>query len=140
MFSNIEYVQGCLTLQLIGRLRRFTRGICTINQPDGFICPATQAFGTASIIVRPPDQFQKGFLNCSLFSGVLLGPHYSSQKGRCTSTLTFKADLTVLLITLYSPLTFFFLIGAVAPIVPWALSRKYPKSFNFRKYIKYVVV
>lgn len=31
---------------------------------------------------------------------------------------------------------FFFLIGAVAPAIPWLLNKKYPNSFL--KYVKYV--
>ena len=34
-----------------------------------------------------------------------------------------------------SPLIFFFLIGAIAPVVPWALSKRYPNSVF--KYIKW---
>lgn len=36
----------------------------------------------------------------------------------------------------FSALVFFFLIGAVAPAIPWLLSKKYPNSFL--KYVKYV--
>jgi OPT family oligopeptide transporter len=44
MFSNIE-------------------GMCTDDQKDGFICPSTEVFGTASIIwgvIGPQRQFSKG--------------------------------------------------------------------------------
>jgi hypothetical protein len=32
---------------------------------------------------------------------------------------------------------FFFLVGTIAPVIPWALSKKYPNSFF--KYLKYVL-
>jgi len=48
----------------------------------------------------------------------------------------FTSDLAQLYIEpLGSALVFFFLIGAVAPFIPWALTKKYPNSFV--KYIKY---
>ena len=40
-------------------------GICDTHQQDGFICPSTQVFGTASIIwgvIGPQRQFSKGQL------------------------------------------------------------------------------
>ncbi|KAF8060810.1 small oligopeptide transporter [Lyophyllum atratum] len=65
-------------------------GMCTTDQRDGFICPNTEVFGTASVI----------------------GPGLQFSKGQT-----------------YYPLVFFFLVGAVAPVFPWALSKKYPNSF-----------
>ncbi|KIY48809.1 small oligopeptide transporter [Fistulina hepatica ATCC 64428] len=60
--------------------------LCNSNQSDGFICPGTQVFGTASIVV---------------------------------------------------PLMFFFLIGAVAPFIPYLVGKKYPNSLL--KYINPVL-
>ncbi|KAF8315900.1 OPT oligopeptide transporter [Clavulina sp. PMI_390] len=39
---------------------------------------------------------------------------------------------------LYHPLVYFFLIGAVAPVIPWLLTKKYPNSFV--KYVNMPVV
>ena len=39
------------------------KGMCTTTQPDGFICPNTEVFGTASIVwgvIGPQRQFSKG--------------------------------------------------------------------------------
>ncbi|KAF9235742.1 OPT oligopeptide transporter protein-domain-containing protein [Melanogaster broomeanus] len=52
--------------------------ICSLTQKDGFTCPNTQVFGTASIIWA---------------------------------------------------LLYFFIVGAVAPIIPWLLMKKWPNSF-----------
>lgn len=42
------------TVQLAVQAWMFTNieGLCSPDQKDGFICPSTQVFGTASIIVR----------------------------------------------------------------------------------------
>ncbi len=39
---------------------------------------------------------------------------------------------------IYYALSFFFLIGAVAPVIPWYLTKKYPTSFF--KYINLPVI
>lgn len=49
MFSNIPYVN--LSCLLARHSFRF-RDICQNHQKDNFICPSTEVFGTASIIVR----------------------------------------------------------------------------------------
>ncbi|KAH7325196.1 OPT oligopeptide transporter [Rhizoctonia solani] len=69
-------------------------GMCSEDQPDGFICPGTQVFGTASIIWG------------------VIGPGLQFSKGQ-----------------LYYGLVFFFLFGAIAPIIPWAITKRYPNSF-----------
>ncbi|PCH41947.1 small oligopeptide transporter, partial [Wolfiporia cocos MD-104 SS10] len=51
------------------------------------------------------------FATASIVWGVI-GPALTFSKGR-----------------LYYPLLFFFILGAVCPLIVWALSRKYPKSF-----------
>jgi OPT family oligopeptide transporter len=78
-------------------------GMCSEDQPDGFICPGTQVFGTASIIWG------------------VIGPALQFSKGQ-----------------LYYGLVFFFIFGAIAPVVPWAITRKYPDSFF--KYINFPVI
>lgn len=77
--------------------------MCTPHQPDHFICPSTEVFGTASIIwgvIGPARQFSKG--------------------------------------QVYYGLVFFFLIGAITPVVPYLLTKRYPNSFV--KYINFPVI
>ncbi|CCM00750.1 uncharacterized protein FIBRA_02790 [Fibroporia radiculosa] len=67
--------------------------ICTLTQKDGFTCPSTQVFGTASIIwgaIGPSRQFSKG--------------------------------------QIYYALAFFFLVGAICPLISYSISRKWPNS------------
>jgi len=68
--------------------------MCTPHQKDGFICPTTDVFGTASIIWG------------------VIGPALQFSKGQ-----------------LYNDLLWFFLLGAVLPVIPWYLTKKYPDSF-----------
>lgn len=85
-----------------------------------FICPSTHTFGTASIIwgvIGPRLQFSQG----TLFY-------------RKTNSFDF------LLFTMTQPATFlallyFFLIGAILPVVPYLITRKYPNSIA--KYLRY---
>jgi OPT family small oligopeptide transporter len=77
--------------------------MCTEDQPDGFTCPSTQVFGTASIIWG------------------VIGPALQFSKGQ-----------------IYYGLCFFFLIGAIAPVIPWAITRKYPNSWW--KYVNLPVI
>jgi OPT family small oligopeptide transporter len=77
--------------------------MCSPNQVDGFICPSTEVFGTASIIwgvIGPARVFSKGHV--------------------------------------YYELCFFFLIGALAPMVTWAISLKWPNSWL--RYINFPVI
>jgi OPT family oligopeptide transporter len=74
--------------------------MCDPNQPDGFICPGTEVFGTASIVwgvIGPARQFSKG--------------------------------------QVYYALMFFFLVGAVCPVIPYLVLLKYPNSWL--KYFKF---
>ncbi|RDB27278.1 Sexual differentiation process protein isp4 [Hypsizygus marmoreus] len=93
-------------------------GMCSPDQRDGFICPSTEVFGTASIIVSVVSYLISAGRN-QIYSGVSLALVSSSLKGR------------------HITLVFFFLVGAVAPIVPWLLSKKYPNSLL--KYINPVI-
>ncbi|KAH7909749.1 OPT oligopeptide transporter protein-domain-containing protein [Hygrophoropsis aurantiaca] len=73
--------------------------MCSQTQKNGFTCPSTVVFGSASIIwgvVGPKLQFSSG--------------------------------------QLYKALLYFFLIGAIAPIIPWLVMKRYPNSFT--RYIK----
>ncbi|KAI5830219.1 small oligopeptide transporter [Schizophyllum commune Tattone D] len=69
-----------------------------------FVCPDTQVFGTASIIwgvIGPGLQFSPGAI-------------YQEQ---AHVRLTMKA------------LLYFFLVGALCPIITWLVTKKYPSSF-----------
>lgn len=66
------------TVQLGVQAWMFTniKGMCTPNQPNGFICPSTQVFGTASIIwgvIGPALQFSKGQTYYPLLFCFLIG-------------------------------------------------------------------
>ncbi|KZT18817.1 small oligopeptide transporter [Neolentinus lepideus HHB14362 ss-1] len=93
------------TVQLGVQAWMFTNieDMCSAHQKDGFSCPSTEVFGTASIIWG------------------VIGPALQFSKGQ-----------------IYYALTWFFLIGAVAPVVPWAITRKYPNSFW--KYVNLPVI
>ena len=89
------------TVQLGVQAWMFTNipDMCTPTQKDGFICPSTEVFGTASIIwgaIGPALQFSKG--------------------------------------QIYYGLVFFFLIGAVCPVIAYTISLKWPNSII--RYIK----
>ena len=89
------------TVQLGVQAWMFTNieNICDPKQKDGFICPSTEVFGTASIIwgaIGPALQFSKG--------------------------------------QIYYGLVFFFLIGAVCPVIAYTISLKWPNSII--RYIK----
>jgi OPT family small oligopeptide transporter len=84
------------TVQLGVQAWMFTNipDMCSPTQKDGFICPSTEVFGTASIIwgvIGPRNQFSLG--------------------------------------ATYYPLLFFFLIGAITPVITWLLSKRFPNSF-----------
>ncbi|KAH9167234.1 small oligopeptide transporter [Lactarius sanguifluus] len=74
--------------------------LCSPDQKDGFICPSTTVFGTASIIW-----------------GVIGPARLFSQGG------------------LYYGLVFFFLAGAVLPVVQWVLHKKL--NIGFLKYLNF---
>ncbi|EIM92043.1 OPT oligopeptide transporter [Stereum hirsutum FP-91666 SS1] len=77
------------TVQLGVQAWMFTNipDMCAPDQPNGFICPSTEVFGTASIIWA---------------------------------------------------LLFFFLVGTVAPVIPWIITKKWPNSMF--KYINFPVI
>ncbi|KAF5343654.1 hypothetical protein D9758_014690 [Tetrapyrgos nigripes] len=93
------------TVQLGVQAWMFTNidGMCSGDQKDGFICPSTEVFGTASIIwgvIGPQRQFSKG--------------------------------------QIYYPLTFFFLIGVICPVLAWLVHLKWPNSII--RYINFPVI
>jgi len=77
--------------------------MCSTHQKDGFSCPSTKVFFTASVIWG------------------VIGPRLQFSQGQT-----------------YYALVFFFLVGAIAPIVAWGLSKKYPDSLF--KYINVPVI
>jgi hypothetical protein len=111
-----------LAVQLGVQAWMFTNieGMCDSEQKDGFICPSTAVFGTASIIwgvIGPARQFSHGQIYYGMFfvfffSSVLPDP--------CVA------------------LTFFFLIGFICPVIAWLISLKWPNSVI--RYIKYALL
>jgi len=93
------------TVQLGVQAWMFTNipDICSPSQKDGFICPSTEVFGTASIIWG------------------VIGPQRTFGKGQT-----------------YYPLLFFFLLGAITPVITWSLTKRYPNSFF--KYLNMPVI
>ncbi|KAF8141025.1 small oligopeptide transporter [Mycena galopus ATCC 62051] len=89
------------TVQLGVQAWMFTNieNLCSPGQKDRFVCPSTEVFGTARLI-GPGLIFSKG----------------QTYKGCLNSWLT-------------AALLFFFLVGAVAPLVGWTLTRTYPNGF-----------
>ncbi|KAI0342190.1 OPT oligopeptide transporter [Trametopsis cervina] len=93
------------TVQLGVQAWMFTNidGMCDSDQPDGFICPSTTVFGTASIIwgvIGPARQFSSG--------------------------------------QLYYGLVFFFLAGALAPIITRLVQYKF--NHQFIRYINWPLI
>ncbi|KAH7922259.1 OPT oligopeptide transporter [Leucogyrophana mollusca] len=77
--------------------------MCDPKQKDGFVCPSTGVFGTASVIwgvIGPQRQFSSG--------------------------------------QLYNGLMYFFLLGAVCPVVTWLITLKYPNSWV--RYVNFPVI
>jgi OPT family small oligopeptide transporter len=77
--------------------------MCNTHQKDGFICPNTEVFGTASFIwgvIGPQRQFSSG--------------------------------------QVYQALVYFFLFGAVCPVIAWLISLKWPNSFI--RYVNFPVI
>jgi len=93
------------TVQLGVQAWMFTNipDMCSPTQKDGFICPSTEVFGTASIIWG------------------VIGPQRQFAKGQT-----------------YNPLLYFFLIGAITPVITYALTKRFPNSFA--KYLNMPVI
>ncbi|KAA1478168.1 OPT oligopeptide transporter [Dentipellis sp. KUC8613] len=93
------------TVQLGVQAWLFTNidGMCTPHQKDGFICPSTTVFGTASIIWG------------------VIGPKRIFSHG-----------------AIYYPLLFFFLIGAILPVIQWAVHRRF--KVGILKYLNFPLI
>ena len=94
-FGQVVATAVAGTVQLGVQAWMFTNisDICDPTQKDGFICPSTETFGTASIIwgvIGPQRQFAKG--------------------------------------QIYSQLNWFFLIGAILPVITYFGAKKWPQS------------
>ncbi|KAG1864939.1 OPT oligopeptide transporter protein-domain-containing protein [Suillus subalutaceus] len=77
--------------------------MCSAHQKDGFICPSTEVFGTASFIWG------------------VIGPQRQLSSGQ-----------------VYHALIYFFLIGAICPVIAWLISLKWPNSFI--RYVNFPVI
>jgi hypothetical protein len=106
MFSNIE-------------------GLCDADQNDGFICPYTNVFGNASIIVSNlvvlPHTFCVPWLKDVVLQWGVIGPRRLFSHGQ-----------------LYYGLVFFFLLGIIAPLFQWILHKKF--RIGFLKYINFPII
>ena len=94
--------------------------VCNPKQQDGFICPSTERIGTSAIIwgvIGPMRMFSTG----QLYSGV----YFVLALGGRRLTLSRVA------------LTYWFLIGAVCPLVAYVIHLRWPNSFI--RYVKSVV-
>ncbi|KAI9572532.1 OPT oligopeptide transporter protein-domain-containing protein [Boletus coccyginus] len=82
------------TTQLLVQWWMFDKDICSVTQKDGFTCPSTQVFATASVIWG------------------VVGPERLFSPGR----------------SIQASLTYLFVAGAIAPIIPWLLMKKWPNT------------
>jgi OPT oligopeptide transporter protein len=112
------------TVQLGVQAWMFTNieDLCSADQPNGFTCPSTTVFGTASIIVS----------YCRLFVVVSFAQGCLSQWGVIGPKRLFSHG------QLYYGLVFFFLAGAIAPIIQWTLHKKF--RLNFLKYVNFPLI
>ncbi|THH07611.1 hypothetical protein EW146_g9262 [Bondarzewia mesenterica] len=121
-------IAGTVQLGVQSWLFSHVRDMCSVDQPDGFICPSTEVFGTASIIVRIRIPFS--VCVCGVCADLVwvfvrqwgvIGPARQFSKGQ-----------------MYYALVFFFLIGAVAPIIQWLIHKKW--KYPILKYLKCVLL
>ncbi|KAH7104863.1 OPT oligopeptide transporter [Auriculariales sp. MPI-PUGE-AT-0066] len=85
-------VAGTAQLGVQSWLFHSIKNICEETQSNGFVCPSTQTFATASFIWG------------------VIGPKLSYSKGG-----------------IYYGLVFFFLVGALAPVLQWLWTKRYPR-------------
>lgn len=84
-FAQVSAAAVAGTIQLGVQAWMFSNivDICSPTQADGFICPSTQVFGTASIIVSDSLVLYELFIQMVSRSGVLLVPSASFHPARC---------------------------------------------------------
>ncbi|KAI3596743.1 opt oligopeptide transporter [Moniliophthora roreri] len=92
--------------------------MCEQDQPNGFKCPHAEVFGVSSVIVLLV------LVGCSRKEAHII---VSLALGTLEGT-ALKRYFSVALV-------YFFLIGAIAPWIPYFISKKYPNSFM--KYIQH---
>ncbi|KAJ8088807.1 hypothetical protein PM082_014053 [Marasmius tenuissimus] len=114
--------------------------MCSSEQPDGFVCPHTEVFGVSSVIVL-------GWVTCHepsrhLHNGVSvqvsLGQAGCSRKDLSTIVRIQQRYRKKPCPNHLIALVYFFLIGAIAPLIPWLINKRYPNSFM--KYIHFPIV
>ncbi|KAH9059400.1 small oligopeptide transporter [Lactarius deliciosus] len=96
-------IAGTVQLGVQSWLFTNVEGLCSPDQKDGFICPSTTVFGTASIIWG------------------VIGPGRLFSPGG-----------------LYYGLVFFFLAGAILPLIQWVLHKKL--NIGFLKYLNFPLI
>ncbi|KAF8262095.1 OPT oligopeptide transporter protein-domain-containing protein [Lactarius quietus] len=100
-------ISGTVQLGVQAWLFSNVEDICSPSQKDGFSCPNTNVFGNASIIVRYIFPYIPVPIPTSPSQWGVIGPQRIFAHGQ-----------------LYYGLLFFFLIGAVLPIIQWALHKR----------------
>ena len=98
-------------------------GLCSSTQKDGFTCPRTTVFGTASIIVCYILTFPHTLflLLISPLQWGVIGPQRLFSHGQ-----------------LYYGLVFFFLIGAVLPVIQWIVHQRF--KIGLLKYLNFPLI
>ncbi|KAA1468333.1 OPT oligopeptide transporter [Dentipellis sp. KUC8613] len=104
------------TVQLAVQIWMFGHidGICEPTQKDHFVCANAETFYVASIVFG------------------VIGPQRQFSSGQVYQRVTFVTSPTsssMLIFSTFSGLTWFFLVGAVAPIIGWAINKRWPSSF-----------
>ncbi|KAF9042221.1 small oligopeptide transporter [Panaeolus papilionaceus] len=116
-FSQVVATIIAGTVQLGVQAWMFTNieGMCDPHQKDGSLVQlASSGVGLASSfkhLRRGTDRILPG----------VIGPRLQFSKGET-----------------YYPLLFFFLVGTIAPVIPWVISKRYPNSFF--KYVNLPVI
>lgn len=134
------------TVQLGVQAWMFTNipDICSPKQQNGFIVCDLPAIRRAAAVrarltfvcssARPPKCSEQRRL-----SGASSAPRASSPRAKSTSKFIESSRVGVLLtLRMNSGLIFFFLIGAVLPLVGWLISLRWPNSII--KYINFPVI
>ena len=93
--------------------------LCSFSQEHDFICPTTNTFGSASIIVGPHSRWSFSHLLMYSQWGVI-GPRYIFSHGHLYNNLLF------------------FLVGAVAPLIQWACHKTF--KLTFLKYVNFPII
>jgi OPT family oligopeptide transporter len=117
VFATI--VAGTVQLGVQAWMFSNIKGMCGVEAEGGFTCPSTTVFGTASIIVRLPGSPPLDWLLIQVLQWGVIGPQRQFSQGQ-----------------MYYGLTFFFLVGAIAPVIQYILHKKF--HWNWLKYVNFV--